>query len=203
MILYKLLKNTNTEMKEAYGKYYAYPVITKTVNINELANQMAEHNTGFSVGQVKGLLADMVKRIKENILNGFAVKIDDLAIFTCGIINKEGAESKAQFKVMSNVESVKLRARSTGELTRAKLNLDATLKNVEKLTKLSISSDDGGDDENGEHITTPTTPSDDQKDNPSGGSGSSTNPGESSDKDSGTDPDKDSGTSSDGPSQLD
>lgn len=90
MILYKLLKNTNSEMKEAYGKYYAYPVITKTVNINELANQMAEHNTGFSVGQVKGLLADMVKRIKENILNGFAVKIDDLAIFTCGIINKEG-----------------------------------------------------------------------------------------------------------------
>ena len=195
MILYKLQKNTNSEMKEAFGKYYAYPVITKTVDINELAQQMAEHNTGFSVGQVKGMLADMVKRIKENILNGFAVKIDDLAIFTCGIVNKEGAASKAEFKVLSNVESVKLRARSTGELTKAKLNLDATLKNVEKLTKSAKSEDSDG---NGEHITTPTTPSDDNKDkNPSGGSSSDTGGSGSGTDQGGTGSDQ-----GDGPTEL-
>lgn len=117
MILFKILKNMNKEMKEAYGKYYAYPVITKTVDIDGLAKQMAAYNTGFSEGQVKGMLADMVKRIKENITNGFAVKIDDLAIFTCGIVNKEGAADKAKFSVAANIESIKLRARATGELT--------------------------------------------------------------------------------------
>ena len=110
MILFKILKNMNKEMKEAYGKYYAYPVITKTVDIDGLAKQMAAYNTGFSEGQVKGMLADMVKRIKENITNGFAVKIDDLAIFTCGIVNKEGATDKAKFSVAANIERMALRA---------------------------------------------------------------------------------------------
>lgn len=199
MILYKLQKNTNKEMKEAFGKYYAYPVITKTVDINELALQMTEHNTGFSVGQVKGMLADMVKRIKENILNGFAVKIDDLAIFTCGIVNKEGATSKSDFKVLSNVESVKLRARSTGELTKAKLNLDAALKNVEKLTKQASSNNGDDGDDNGEHITTPSNPSDDKKDNnPSGGSDTGGSGASGSGSDTG-----DSGSDQgDGPSEL-
>ena len=154
MILYKLLKNTNEEMGKAFGKYYAYPVITRTVGIPELAKQMAAYNTGFSEGQVKGMLADLVKCVRENVLNGFAVKIDDLAIFTCGIINKEGADQKAQFTVTGNIESIKLRARSTGELTRANLNKEASLMDIEKLAKLKF--DDVTD-------PTPSTPSDNDK----------------------------------------
>lgn len=177
MILYKLLKNTNEEMDKAFGKYYAYPVITKTVGIPELAKQMAAYNTGFSEGQVKGMLADLVKCVRENVLNGFAVKIDDLAIFTCGIVNKEGADDKTKFTVNGNIESVKLRARSTGELTRANLNKEASLMDIEKLANLKI-----GD------VSAPT-PSDDDKGGTSqgGGSGSTTNPDSSS-----------SGTGSDG-----
>ena len=33
MILYKLLENTNEELNKVFGKYYAYPVITKTMGI--------------------------------------------------------------------------------------------------------------------------------------------------------------------------
>lgn len=166
MILFKILKNMNKEMKEAYGKYYAYPVITKTVDIDGLAKQMAAYNTGFSEGQVKGMLADMVKRIKENITNGFAVKIDDLAIFTCGIVNKEGAADKAKFSVAANIESIKLRARATGELTRANLNREASLMDIEKLANLS-----GAGTENG-------TPGDTPGNTPGG----TTNPGDKKDE---------------------
>lgn len=166
MILFKILKNMNKEMKEAYGKYYAYPVITKTVDIDGLAKQMAAYNTGFSEGQVKGMLADMVKRIKENITNGFAVKIDDLAIFTCGIVNKEGATDKAKFSVAANIESIKLRARATGELTRANLNREASLMDIEKLANLS-----GAGTENG-------TPGDTPGNTPGG----TTNPGDKKDE---------------------
>ena len=192
MMLFKLQKNNNPEMKEAYGNYYALPVILQTMGIAELAVMMAEHNTGFSAGQVKGMLTDMVKCIKQLVLDGKAVKIDDLAIFTLGIVNK------AEFSVQKNIESVKLRARATGELTRAKLNLDASLKDIEKMVSTNSEKDgDGG---------TPLKPgagSTDQKDNtqegggsssgtgsnPSGGSGSDTgsNPSGGSTSDSGTD----------------
>jgi glucose/arabinose dehydrogenase len=37
------------------------------------------------------MITDMVSCVKELTLQGFAVKIDDLAIFSIGIRNKEGA----------------------------------------------------------------------------------------------------------------
>jgi len=82
MLLYVLKLNQNAKMPEAYGKYYAYPVITQTVDIDGLAEHMASHNTPFSKGAIKGMITDMVSCIKELTLQGFAVKIDDLAIFS-------------------------------------------------------------------------------------------------------------------------
>ena len=48
MILIKLVKNKNKTIKEAYGKYYARPVVTETIGIDKLAEHMASHNTPFS-----------------------------------------------------------------------------------------------------------------------------------------------------------
>ena len=39
MLLYVLKLNQNAKMPEAYGKYYAYPVITQTVDIDGLAER--------------------------------------------------------------------------------------------------------------------------------------------------------------------
>ena len=90
MILIKLVKNKNKTIKEAYGKYYARPVVTETIGIDKLAEHMASHNTPFSKGAIKGLLTDMVSCVKELVLQNKAVKIDNLAIFSIGIINKIG-----------------------------------------------------------------------------------------------------------------
>ena len=43
MILIKLVKNKNKTIKEAYGKYYARPVVTETIGIDKLAEHMASH----------------------------------------------------------------------------------------------------------------------------------------------------------------
>lgn len=128
MILFKLSKNKNPKIKEAYGKYYARPVVTQTVDLNGLAEHMTEHNTGFSPGATKGLLTDMVKCIKELVLQGLAVKIDDLAIFSIGLKTKKGADSEDDFSVAKNIEGVRLRARATGNLTSSKLDIQASLK---------------------------------------------------------------------------
>ena len=133
MILFKLSKNKNPKIKEAYGKYYARPVVTQTIDLNGLAEHMTEHNTGFSPGATKGLLTDMVKCIKELVLQGFAVKIDDLAIFSIGLKTKKGADSEDDFSVTKNIEGVRLRARATGNLTSNKLDIQASLKNASNL----------------------------------------------------------------------
>ena len=157
MILFKLSKNKNPKIKEAYGKYYARPVVTQTIDLNGLAEHMTEHNTGFSPGATKGLLTDMVKCIKELVLQGFAVKIDDLAIFSIGLKTKKGADSEDDFTVTKNIEGVRLRARATGNLTSSKLDLQASLKNA-----ASLLAEDSG------KTTTPSGPDGD-------GSGSGTN----------------------------
>lgn len=157
MILFKLSKNKNPKIKEAYGKYYARPVVTQTIDLNGLAEHMTEHNTGFSPGATKGLLTDMVKCIKELVLQGFAVKIDDLAIFSIGLKTKKGADSEDDFSVTKNIEGVRLRARATGNLTSSKLDIQASLKNAANLLV-----------EDSSKTTTPSGPDGD-------GSGSGTN----------------------------
>ena len=134
MILYILKQNTNQTSK-AFGKYYAYPVIEETVDLDALAGHMANHNTPFSKGAVKGILTDMVSCIKELLLEGKNVKIADLAIFSLGIKNAEGAVSPEEFSVSKNISGVKLRARATGELMTKTLNLEASLKRATATTK--------------------------------------------------------------------
>ena len=138
----------NAKMPEANGKYFAYPVITQTIDINGLAAHMASHNTPFSKGAIKGMITDMVICVKELASQGFAIKIDDLAIFSIGIKNKEGALSEKEFNVAKNIEGFKLRARGTGEFKAA--NLEATLKRVTSLLGETTDEDPNGD--------SPTTP---------------------------------------------
>lgn len=92
MILYKLVKNNNKKFPGTYGKYYARPAVTATISIDQLAEHMSSHNTPFSAGAVRGILTDMVKCVKELVLSGYSVKIDDLAIFSIGIRPKKGAD---------------------------------------------------------------------------------------------------------------
>ena len=138
----------NAKMPEANGKYFAYPVITETIDINGLAAHMASHNTPFSKGAIKGMITDMVICVKELASQGFAIKIDDLSIFSIGIKNKEGALSEKEFNVAKNIEGFKLRARGTGEFKAA--NLEATLKRVTSLLGETTDEDPNGD--------SPTTP---------------------------------------------
>lgn len=70
----------------------------------------------------------MVSCTKELILDGKNVKLDDLAIFSVGIVSKKGAQSAADFSLANNVKGLKLRARATGELSNAQINLDGQLK---------------------------------------------------------------------------
>ena len=80
MIRYKKYQMTG-EKSPLKGLWYARPLIEDTFDTERLAKHMANHNTPYSEGLIKGVLTDMISCTKELILDGKNVKLDDLAIF--------------------------------------------------------------------------------------------------------------------------
>ena len=149
MIRY-ILKQMKNAKSSVVGRWFAYPVVSETVNLAGLAKHMASHNSPFSSGVIKGLLTDMVTCIKELMLEGKNVKIDDLAIFSLGIKNtKGGAESEEDFTVSQNIEGVRFRSRATGILMPKNLNLEASMKKA-TIVNATTSSTSGNSGDDGE-----------------------------------------------------
>ena len=121
-VFYRKYQNKNTQSK-VYGKWFARAVtVGKTIDIDGVAKHMSEHNTPYSKGAIKGVLTDMVGCIRELMLEGKAVKLDNLAIFSAGIRTKKlGAPTSAEFSTTKHIDSVYMRARATGEFTRSEL----------------------------------------------------------------------------------
>ena len=113
-VFYRKYQNKNSK-SSVYGKWFARAVtIGKTIDITELAKHMSEHNTPNSKGVIKGVLTDMVGCIRELMLEGKAVKLDNLAIFSAGIkTKKKGAPTSADFSTTKHIDSVYMRARAT------------------------------------------------------------------------------------------
>lgn len=165
-----ILQQIKITSSKAYGKWYAKNVVEETIDLDGLSEHMSHHNSPYSKGVIKGLLTDMIQCIKELLLQGMNVKIDDLAIFSLGIKNKLAAATEEDFTVSKNIEGVKLKARATGELMSKSLNLDATLKKATFINDKITPATNSGESES-----------------PSTDSGSSTGPSASSGTDSGTD----------------
>jgi len=123
-----ILKQIKITGNKCFGKWFAKNVVEETIDLDGLADHMSHHHSPYSKGVIKGLLTDMIGCIKELLLEGKNVKIDDLAIFSLGIKNKEMAVKEDDFTVSKNIGGVKLKARATGDLMSKSLNLEATLK---------------------------------------------------------------------------
>ena len=157
MIKYVLKQNKNKKSL-AFDKWYAFPVVEETMDLAELAKHMEEHNTGFTEAMCLGMMIAMVKCIKEQLLAGKNVKIDNLAIFSVGIRNKEGAKTEAEFTAANNIAGVKLRARATGTLSNANLNSSASVKKASVVSSASTS--EGGNTPSGGNSQTGDSSSD-------------------------------------------
>ena len=159
MIELYLSKVKESSETEQAGKYYARVSYKQTMTIQDMAHHMAEHNTIFSEGSILGVLTDFIRCVREMVLNGNTVKLDNLAIFkatveangletlydaaadkvasaTLGTL-KEGDKTGAAIKV------IKLLAQSTGDFTREELKKDAKLSWTDK-TKAEILAAKGG-----------------------------------------------------------
>ena len=153
MIELYLSKVTESSETEQAGKLYARVSYKQTMSVQDMAHHMAEHNTMFSEGSITGILIDFVKCVREQVLNGNTVKIDNLAIFKATVeangletLYDADADKVAQAsmgtlkdgdKTGPAVKAIKLLAQSTGEFTRDELKKDAKLAWTDK-TKAEI-----------------------------------------------------------------
>ena len=173
MIELYLSKVTENSESEQAGKLYARVSYKQTMGVREMAHHMAEHNTMFSEGSITGILIDFVKCVREQVLMGNTVKIDNLAIFKATVeanalevlydaeqdkvaLASIGTLAEGQ-KTGAAVKTVKLLAQSTGDFTRDELKKDVKLAWTDK-TKSEIAAAKGGNagTESGGSNTNPT-----------------------------------------------
>ena len=120
-----LYKNNNMN-SENYGNYYGRVEAGKVMALEELAQHMSDHNTPYSQGVIKGVLTDMVKCIRELVLDGYGVKLDNLAIFKPAI-SSDGVASPKDYDLNTNVKAVRLLCQTTGNMRRGNLKSSAHL----------------------------------------------------------------------------
>ena len=132
-VFYRKYQNKN-QKSAVYGRWFARAVtIGKTFDLDDLAKHMSEHNTPYSKGAIKGVLTDMVDCIRELVLEGKAVKLPNLAIFSAGIETAKGGAAKSEdFSTSKHIDSVYLRARATGEFTSAELTKAGSVTELPK-----------------------------------------------------------------------
>lgn len=98
MIHYKKYQNTTTGTN-ASGKWYAR-AIHELVEFDEFIKHMANHHCVFSEATIRGVLIEMEICLREMLLEGKAVRFDDLGIFRIGI-STNGEDSQEKITVNS------------------------------------------------------------------------------------------------------
>ena len=159
MIELYLSKVTESSETEQAGKLYARVSYKQAMTIQDMARHMAEHNTVFSEGSILGVLTDFVKCVREMVLMGNTVKIENLAIFKATVeanaleVLYDAEQDKVATasigtlaegqKTGAAVKTIKLLAQSTGDFTRDELKKDVKLAWTDK-TKAEIAAAKGG-----------------------------------------------------------
>lgn len=137
-------KNLDPQSKEQ--KWYVHAQHQQILGIENIAEHMHEHNTPFTAGTIEGLLKDFVRCMREQLLSGNTVKIENLAIFKltvesncfdspgdvcasssrCGVQARIGSVGEDD-RTKAAVKSVRLAALSTGKMMHKNLLSDVTL----------------------------------------------------------------------------
>lgn len=109
------------------GLWYARPKHKEIIDLDGLAEHMANHNTPFSKGQIKAILGDMTTCIHELTRLGKKVKLDNLAIFRLAFRAKACA-NVTEFKPQNHIIQYRFACTPTGESVSSEAMKRASFK---------------------------------------------------------------------------
>ena len=155
MIELNVTKNTNTAIPGTAGLYYPRVEYKGTLEMKDLAKLLSKHSTTFTQGEMIGVLTDAAQLIKEKILDGYVVKIEDLGLFkatvegnglkleqgakiSAGVGSQRKAEDLAEDITLqqSAIGAVKLLVQATGETTISEMTRDGKTRFTSKAKAL-------------------------------------------------------------------
>lgn len=142
--------------------------VTELMEFEEFVKHMANHHCVFGESTIRGVLIEMQICMRELLLEGKAVRLDDLGIFRIGL--ETSAATTAKEFTADNIKAVRLNLYLGKRFRAADLYKDAKFREAGKY--------DGGGDDGGE-----TAGTHDEGSNTSGGntSGDNTSGGNMSD----------------------
>lgn len=97
------------------GKWYGRIVYDEAIDMDGLAEHMRQHNIPYTKGQLKGVMADLVRCIYELTTAGKKVKLPDLGIFRIKARGK-GAKTKDDCTITECLLGNNLSFRSSGTM---------------------------------------------------------------------------------------
>lgn len=118
-----------------------------TISFDEFCEHMANHNTPYSKGTIKGVLTDMTNCIRELILEGNNVQIDGIASFGVNVNCKAGDADAVTAdtplsQYCSEIQPV-LCVRALGTMSSTNLKNDATFVQADTLTSAKVTTTTG------------------------------------------------------------
>lgn len=113
-MIYLRTYKINNAKSTANGKYFLRSFSMDTYDLEKLAEHMSQHNTPYSVGAIRGVLKDMATCIKELLMEGKKVKIDNICIFGVGA-KTNGTDTEEAFTA-DNVARFHINCQGTGVL---------------------------------------------------------------------------------------
>ena len=139
MIKLDLYKNKIQGHKN-FGKVYARSNNNDPIDIKGLAKHIQSHGSPYTYDVILGVLAKCASCVREIVLDGTPVKIDDLCIFTPAVtvmpandveafsLGKATRAADGSFDSSNgNVKYVRMHCRTTGNATQARMTQDAEL----------------------------------------------------------------------------
>ena len=176
MLELNLILNTNEAIQGTAGKYYPRVEYKGTIDTKELAKILTKHSTTFTAGEMIGVLTDAAALIKEKVLDGYVVKIEDLGLFKASVdgngltlrkdakvsagvgVQRKDEEIQANAAVQQcAIGCIKMIVQATGDTTISEMTKDGKTRFTSKTKALikKLTGNDAEDEENdGEDETT-------------------------------------------------
>ncbi|MCD8303208.1 MAG: hypothetical protein LUC86_00025 [Prevotellaceae bacterium] len=109
-------------------KVFAQAQTTAIWDLNTFAGHIHDHNSTLSKGLILHILTDMVSCMKEKLLDGTKIKLDDFGSFWISL-QSNGQESADNFTA-SDITGIRVRYTVGSDMTSAKLMKDASFEFV-------------------------------------------------------------------------
>lgn len=139
MLRYKKYQD-NRSNSNHQGKWYGRAV-HQLVEFDEFVKHMANHHCVFSEATIRGVLIEAETCLRELLLDGKAVRLDDIGIFRIGL-RTEPADTVQDFTA-ENIKGVRLNLYLGKRFRAADLYKEAKFKEADKYT---IDDTVGGED---------------------------------------------------------